>query len=184
MADNYQISVGVKADFSELKAAQADANESLKSAQALWEAAFAVLGKSAEQGSQQAISALAEYSSALEKAKARVAELTAQQLSSTVAAMAAADAQRTLANQTRIATEEARAMSGSMLGLARVTWREYNCERRHSSLEYRTPEQFRRSIGYANVESKVPFPHSHSRDDDRDENKISKQNRETPVMNG
>lgn len=68
-----------------------------------------------------------------------------------------------------------------------ANWRrEYNYERPHSSLDYRTPEQFRRSIGYANVESKERFPHSHSRDDDGDENKISKQNqnREIPVMNG
>ncbi len=132
MSGNYQISVGVKADFSELKAAQADANESLKTAQAQWESAYAALGKSAQQGSEQAITALAEYSSALEKAKARVAELAAQQLSSATAAKAsaeaqkaaakaAADAQRTLANQTRIAAEEARAMSGSILGLARVS---------------------------------------------------------------
>jgi len=63
--------------------------------------------------------------------------------------------------------------------------REYNCERPHSSLDYRTPEQFRHQTGYANVESKQRFPHSHSRDDG-DKNKISKQNqnRETPVMAG
>jgi hypothetical protein len=43
----------------------------------------------------------------------------------------------------------------------------------------------RRSIGYANVESKERFPHSHSRDDG-DENKLStqSQNRETPVISG
>jgi putative transposase len=51
-----------------------------------------------------------------------------------------------------------------------ANWRrEYNEERPHSSLDYRTPDQFRRTIGYANVESKVRFPHSHSRDDDGDE---------------
>ena len=67
-----------------------------------------------------------------------------------------------------------------------ANWRrEYNCERPHSSLDYRTPEEFRQKTGYANVESKIRFPHSHSLDDG-DENKISKQNqnRETPVMNG
>lgn len=132
MADNYQISVGVKADFSELKAAQADAAASLKTAQAQWEQAYASLGKAAEQGSEQAIAALGEYSSALEKAKARVSELANAQLSSAAAAKAAseaqkaaanaaADAQRTLANQTLIAVEEARAMSGSMMGLARAS---------------------------------------------------------------
>jgi putative transposase len=48
-----------------------------------------------------------------------------------------------------------------------ANWRrEYNEKPPHSSLDYRTPEQFRRSIGY--------------------ENKISKQdqNRETPVISG
>jgi putative transposase len=68
-----------------------------------------------------------------------------------------------------------------------ANWRrEYNEDRPHSSLDYRTPDQFRRSIGYANVESKERFPHSHSRYDDGDENKISEQNqnRETPVISG
>jgi putative transposase len=68
-----------------------------------------------------------------------------------------------------------------------ANWRrEYNEDRPHSSLHYRTRDQFRRSIGYANVESKERFPHSHSRDDDGDGNKISKQNqnRETPVISG
>ena len=67
-----------------------------------------------------------------------------------------------------------------------ANWRqEYNCERPHSSLDYRTPEQFRLTTGCADVESKVRFPHPHSLDDGG-ENKISmpKQNRETPVMNG
>ena len=63
--------------------------------------------------------------------------------------------------------------------------REYNCERPHSSLDYRTPEEFRQQLGYADVESRVRFPHPHSIDH-RDENKISKQNLnwETPVING
>ena len=67
-----------------------------------------------------------------------------------------------------------------------ANWRrEYNCERPHSSLDYRTPEEFRQQIGCADVESKVRFPRPHSLDDG-DENKISKQNQnwETPVMNG
>ena len=56
-----------------------------------------------------------------------------------------------------------------------ASWRrEYNCERPHSSLDYRTPEEFRQTTGYADVESKVRFPHPHSLDDG-DENKISKQ---------
>jgi putative transposase len=36
-----------------------------------------------------------------------------------------------------------------------ASWRrEYNCERPHSSLDYRTPEEFRQRAGYADVESK------------------------------
>ena len=71
------------------------------------------------------------------------------------------------------------------------TWREeYNHERPHSSLDYRTPAEFRATLnlgmGYGDVESKVRFPHPHSPDDDGCENKISKQNQtqKTPVMNG
>jgi len=68
-----------------------------------------------------------------------------------------------------------------------ANWRrDYNQERPHSSLDYRTPEQFRHQAGCANMESKERFPHSHSLDDGGDENKISKQkqNRETPVIGG
>src|ERR1700729_1202753 len=66
-----------------------------------------------------------------------------------------------------------------------ASWkREYNCERPHSSLDYRTPEEFRQQLGYADVESQLRFPHPHSLDHG-DENKISKQNLnwETPVIN-
>jgi putative transposase len=42
-------------------------------------------------------------------------------------------------------------------------WRiDYNRVRPHSSLGYLTPEEFRNANGYANVESKERFPHSHS----------------------
>ena len=42
-------------------------------------------------------------------------------------------------------------------------WRlDYNRVRPHSALGYRTPEEFRLTAGYANVESKQSFPHSHS----------------------
>ena len=48
-----------------------------------------------------------------------------------------------------------------------ASWRrEYNCERPHSSLDYRTPEEFRQRAGYADVESKQRFPHPHSLDYD------------------
>jgi len=64
--------------------------------------------------------------------------------------------------------------------------REYNCERPHSSLDYRTPEEFRLKAGYADVESKQRFPHPHSLDYYDDEITISKQNQneETPVISG
>jgi len=46
---------------------------------------------------------------------------------------------------------------------------EYNHERPHSSLDYRTPAEFRATLnlgmGYGDVESKLRFPHSHSPDD-------------------
>jgi putative transposase len=67
-----------------------------------------------------------------------------------------------------------------------ANWRrEYKEERLHSSLDYRTPEEFRHTTGYVNVKSKERFPHSQSRDDD-DETKVSKQNQnwETPVSSG
>jgi putative transposase len=67
-----------------------------------------------------------------------------------------------------------------------ANWRrEYNEDRPHSSLNYRTPEEFRQRAGHADVESKLRFPHPHSLDDG-DEKGISKQNqnRETPVING
>ena len=43
---------------------------------------------------------------------------------------------------------------------------EYNCERPHSSLDYRTPQEFRQQSGYADVESEQRFPHPHSRGGD------------------
>lgn len=41
---------------------------------------------------------------------------------------------------------------------------EYNCERPHSSLAYRTPAEFSRTLGHGDVESKLRFPHPHSPD--------------------
>ena len=65
-----------------------------------------------------------------------------------------------------------------------ANWRrEYNCERPHSSLGYRTPEEFRQRAGYADVESNVRFPHPHSLGGDEILSKPNL-NRETPVMNG
>ena len=44
-------------------------------------------------------------------------------------------------------------------------WRlDYNQVRPHSSLGYRTPEEFRYAMGHADVESTQPFPHPHSPD--------------------
>jgi putative transposase len=62
-------------------------------------------------------------------------------------------------------------------------WRqEYNCERPHSALAYRTPAEFRRTLGYGDVESKLRFPHPHSPDyDGRD---ILAPKLETLVMAG
>ena len=50
-----------------------------------------------------------------------------------------------------------------------ATWREeYNCERPHSSLDYRTPQEFRQQFGYAEVESKERFPPPRRRRDHLD----------------
>jgi putative transposase len=69
-----------------------------------------------------------------------------------------------------------------------AAWRqEYNCERPHSSLDYRTPEEFRAGLtlamGYGDVESKERFPHPHSPDHDEIYSSPN-QTRETPVING
>jgi putative transposase len=62
---------------------------------------------------------------------------------------------------------------------------EYNCERPHSSLAYRTPAEFRGTLGYGDVESKERFPHLHSPDYDGGEiYSPTNLNRETPVMAG
>lgn len=62
---------------------------------------------------------------------------------------------------------------------------EYNCERPHSSLAYRTPREFAASLGYGDVESKPRFPHLHSPDYDGGEiYSPSNRNRETPVITG
>ena len=62
--------------------------------------------------------------------------------------------------------------------------REYNWERPHSSLAYQTPEQFRQSAGYANVEDRERLPHLHSHDGGYGILPKPNQNRESPVMNG
>jgi len=65
-------------------------------------------------------------------------------------------------------------------------WRqEYNCERPHSSLAYRTPAEFSRTLGYGDVESKQRFPHPHTHDYDGGEiYSPTNLNRETPAING
>ena len=66
------------------------------------------------------------------------------------------------------------------------SWRqEYNCERPHSSLAYRTPAEFSRALGYGDVESKQRFPHPHSPDyDDGEIYSPTNLKRETPATNG
>jgi putative transposase len=68
---------------------------------------------------------------------------------------------------------------------ALAAWRqEYNCERPHSSLDYKTPEEFRQRTGYADVESKERFPHLHSLDGGCELTSKLNQNRETLVISG
>lgn len=61
---------------------------------------------------------------------------------------------------------------------------EYNCERPHSSLAYRTPAEFRSALGYGDVESKQRFPHLHSPDYDGEIYSPTTPNRETQVIAG
>ena len=64
-------------------------------------------------------------------------------------------------------------------------WRqEYNCERPHSSLAYRTPAEFRIALGYGDVQSKPRFPHPHSPDYDGGLYSPTNLNRETPATVG
>jgi hypothetical protein len=53
----------------------------------------------------------------------------------------------------------------------------------HSSLDYRTPEEFRKAV-YVNVESKQRFPHLHRLDGGCEIISELKQNWETPVISG
>ena len=68
--------------------------------------------------------------------------------------------------------------------------REYNCERPHSGLDYKTPEEFRRTLdrgkdgGVAALEKATPLPLSHRPDDGGDSISQLNLNRESPVMNG
>ena len=62
--------------------------------------------------------------------------------------------------------------------------REYNCERPHSSLAYRTPAEFSRALGYGDVESKQRFPLPHSPDYDGEIYSHTNLNRETPAIDG
>jgi putative transposase len=63
-------------------------------------------------------------------------------------------------------------------------WREdYNCERPQRSLDYRTPQEFRRALGYAEVESASRFPHPHSLGGYEITSEPNL-NRESPVMTG
>jgi len=74
------------------------------------------------------------------------------------------------------------------LGDARRTldaWRqEYNCDRPHSSLAYRTPREFAASQGYGEVESQERFPLPHSPGCDYELYSQSNQTRESPAIAG
>jgi putative transposase len=66
-----------------------------------------------------------------------------------------------------------------------ANWRqEYNWERPHSSLGYRTPVEFRQSAGYANEEGAERLPHLHSHDGGHGVLPKPNLNRESPVITG
>ena len=63
-------------------------------------------------------------------------------------------------------------------------WRdEYNCERPHSSLGYRTPAEFRQALGYEEVETAARFPLPHSLGGG-ESTSASNLNQRISVMNG
>ncbi len=116
MADEYVVSVGVKADFSDLKAKQAEATASVKEAQTAWEEAYKAFGAAASQGSAQAIAALAEYRAALDSALARQAALTTSNEAFTATSNAATAAAREMSQQTAAASINMRVLEGSTMG--------------------------------------------------------------------
>jgi putative transposase len=64
-------------------------------------------------------------------------------------------------------------------------WRqEYNWERPHSSLAYRTPGEFGKIAGYANVEGQPRLPHLHSHDGGCESISKPEKNRESLVITG
>ena len=64
-------------------------------------------------------------------------------------------------------------------------WRQdYNCERPHSSLGYKTRQEFAASMGYGDVECQERFPHPHSPDGGYEVFSLPNQNRETPAIAG
>lgn len=66
-----------------------------------------------------------------------------------------------------------------------ASWQqEYNWERPHSALAYRTPAEFRQQAGYANVGSKQRFTHLHSHDGGEETVSTPKPKRESLAMNG
>lgn len=120
MADEYVVSVGVKADFSDLKAKQAEATAAVKEAQTAWEAAYKAFGAAATQGSAQAIAALAEYRAALDAALARQAALSTSNEAFTATSNAATAAAREMSQQTAAASVNMRVLEGSTMGAARA----------------------------------------------------------------
>lgn len=61
---------------------------------------------------------------------------------------------------------------------------EYNCERPHSALAYRTPHEFSLMLACGDVESKERFPHPHRPYYDCELYSQPNRNRETPAIGG
>ena len=120
MSDGYLISVGVKADFSDLKAQQKSAEEAVRQATANMEAAYAQLGKAAELGNVQAAEALKTYEVELDQAKAKAASLA-----TAIAELSAAEQAETSSLQSNItarmaASSELRLLEGNLQASARA----------------------------------------------------------------
>ena len=116
MPDGYLISVGARADFSELKAEQKVAQEAVRQAAENMKQAYAEFGTSAAAGSLQAVEALKVYEAELTQAQARAAAAgaaMANAMTATGSATAATVPQFVAANAAM------RVMEGNFLNNAR-----------------------------------------------------------------
>ncbi len=130
MANDYQISVGVKADFSDLKSQSAEGAASLENFQSRSARAVQEFQAAAAEGSaavdflnkqmQELGAAGIAVVPAMEQATAALRASQAAEEADAIAAKGAAAAKRELAAQTQLASTEMRVFEGSTMGSARA----------------------------------------------------------------